>query len=99
MNTQLSLNHLPPTQWLRQCGMQRDQVMPALYEALKTRPQPDVFVIHPRENDLVACSTVQLPENLKQDISLIKDLISGTRHNSAGMLPRCIWRGVISNKP
>lgn len=53
--------------------------MPSLYETLRTRHQPDVLVIHPGENDLVALLAVQFLDNFTWDIALMKDLLCGTR--------------------
>lgn len=86
------------SQWMRQQGMLWDQLMLALCEALKSRGQPDILVLHLGEIDLVACSMLQLLDNLRQDIAKIQCLMPGARLVWAAMLPRHIRCGASSNK-
>lgn len=53
---QLGLSSLPPIQWLGMRGMSWDQLMPVLSEALRSRCQLEVLILHLGENDLVPFS-------------------------------------------
>lgn len=79
VGTQLGFNHLPPIQWQEQGDILWDQLVPVLFEALKSRSLPDFMVLNLGENDLVACSTTQLLDNLARDIGKISCLMPGTR--------------------
>lgn len=56
IGTQLAFSQLFPIQWH---GLQRllwDQLVPALSEALKTRCQRNILILHLSKNDMVDCS-------------------------------------------
>lgn len=72
--------------------------MPALCESLKSRNEPNTLVLQMGKNDLVACFTVQLLDNLSQHITKIKCLMSSTRLVWADMLPQYVWYSANSNK-
>lgn len=79
MGAQLEFDHLALIQWLGKQGMLWGQLIPALYEALKSRSQLDILILHLGENDLVACSVIQLLDNLTRDFYKISQLMPGTR--------------------
>lgn len=60
MGTQMELRSLPAISWLGMRGMTWDQVLPAQSEAMRSRCQLEVLVLHLRENDFVSCSEVKL---------------------------------------
>lgn len=63
---------------------------------MKIRCQPDVLVLHLGKNDLVTCLSVQLLDDLTQDIMLIKQLMPRASLISADMLLRQMWLGQIA---
>lgn len=75
-----------------------DQLMLAVHDALRTRLQPDLLMIHLGENDLVRGSVLQLLGSLCRDIPQILDLLLGVRLVWTNMLPRWVWCMAASNK-
>lgn len=95
--TQLSLDHLPPIQWLAHRGMLWDRLMPALFKALMMRCQPEVLLLHLAESDLVTCSAFQFLKRLVEVITSIQRLLPRARLVWADMLPR-VWSGTHNPK-
>lgn len=71
--------------------------MPTLFKAVRSRCQPDFLDLYLGENDLVACSAVQLLDNLIRDITKIRYLMPGIRLVWANILSRHNWRSTHNN--
>lgn len=73
-----------------------EQLMTALLDALRTRPQRDILIINLGKNDLVRYSAMQLLRSLHRDIQKILDLRQGVRQVWANMLPKQVRRSAAS---
>lgn len=87
----------PSTSWHGERGMRWKQLLPKVRSLLKEEQPPQILLLHLGGNDLVSTSLRMLIQEIKKDLSKIKQLMPNTRILWSDIVARIQYRGAKSN--
>lgn len=88
---------VPTTSWYGVRGMRWSQLLPKIRTLLQDRQAPNVIILHLGGNDLMSTPLKKLTQSVKEDLSLIKQLLPHTYIIWSDIVARIHYRGARSN--